>query len=346
MAMLADEIEKLRAKVSHPEVVAALRKVHSENQGGDALTERRRRRSRDVAAGGGPRARLRLHAPAAGTTTARTASTSPTASSRTATATTTRSTAAARTSGTTAAARRTGASSRARRSAAAIASRPPTSPRTPAAAASAPRRRRAPRASAAPWPRTPPEAAELHRIDVEPRQGWPAIIEEQGLIYWKTELPDGSMMPYWNESNAYTLTSDEVYEMEASRPPADGDAGRGRRLHHRVEPLLADGHPRLGGAAHQGDVGVRAADALRALRLRLRPGRLQDARVQRGHADRAGRDRRPVALGAGRLRRRRRPVEHGPRAARRSAGRSCSRACPATARTSCTPPRRTPARTS
>ena len=56
----------------------------------------------------------------------------------------------------------------------------------------------------------------MHRVEVEPRQGWPAIIEEQGLIYWKTELPDGSMMPYWHESNAYTLTSDEVYEMEAS----------------------------------------------------------------------------------------------------------------------------------
>ena len=56
----------------------------------------------------------------------------------------------------------------------------------------------------------------MQRIEVEPRQGWPAIIEEQGLIYWKTELPDGSMMPYWHESNAYTLTSDEVYEMEAS----------------------------------------------------------------------------------------------------------------------------------
>jgi hypothetical protein len=35
----------------------------------------------------------------------------------------------------------------------------------------------------------------LQRIEVEPRQGWPAIIEEQGLIYWKTQMPDGSMMP-------------------------------------------------------------------------------------------------------------------------------------------------------
>ena len=55
----------------------------------------------------------------------------------------------------------------------------------------------------------------MQRIEVEPRQGWPAIIEEQGLIYWRTQMPDGSTMPYWHESNAYALTSDEVYEMEA-----------------------------------------------------------------------------------------------------------------------------------
>ena len=64
--------------------------------------------------------------------------------------------------------------------------------------------------------RVPQRGRLMERIEVEPRQGWPAIIEEQGLIYWKTELPDGSMMPYWHESNAYTLASDEVYEMEAS----------------------------------------------------------------------------------------------------------------------------------
>ena len=56
----------------------------------------------------------------------------------------------------------------------------------------------------------------MDRIEVEPRKGWPAIIEEQGLIYWKTELPDGSIMPYWHESNAYTLTEAETYEMEGA----------------------------------------------------------------------------------------------------------------------------------
>ena len=33
MAVMADEMEKLRAKVSHPEVVAALRKVHADGNG-------------------------------------------------------------------------------------------------------------------------------------------------------------------------------------------------------------------------------------------------------------------------------------------------------------------------
>jgi Ion channel len=34
MVVLADELEKLRAKVSHPEVVEALRKVHAESKAG------------------------------------------------------------------------------------------------------------------------------------------------------------------------------------------------------------------------------------------------------------------------------------------------------------------------
>ena len=51
---------------------------------------------------------------------------------------------------------------------------------------------------------------------MEPRQGWPATIEEQGLIYWKTELPGGETVPYWHESACYSLTSAEVYDLEAS----------------------------------------------------------------------------------------------------------------------------------
>jgi len=55
----------------------------------------------------------------------------------------------------------------------------------------------------------------MDRHDSEPRQGWPAIIEEQGLIYWKTPLPDGEEIAYWHEGAHYSLTSDEVYDIEA-----------------------------------------------------------------------------------------------------------------------------------
>ncbi len=56
----------------------------------------------------------------------------------------------------------------------------------------------------------------MQRIPVEPRAGWPAIIEEQGLVYWKTDLPDGGQISYWNEEAAYSLSSSEVYDIEAS----------------------------------------------------------------------------------------------------------------------------------
>jgi glutathionylspermidine synthase len=55
----------------------------------------------------------------------------------------------------------------------------------------------------------------LDRHDIQPRQGWPAIIEEQGLIYWKTPLPGGEEISYWHEGAHYSLTSEEVYEIEA-----------------------------------------------------------------------------------------------------------------------------------
>jgi glutathionylspermidine synthase len=56
----------------------------------------------------------------------------------------------------------------------------------------------------------------VQRHDIEPRRGWPAIIEEQGLIYWKTPLPDGEEISYWHEGAHYSLTSEEVYEIEAA----------------------------------------------------------------------------------------------------------------------------------
>jgi len=55
----------------------------------------------------------------------------------------------------------------------------------------------------------------MDRHDIEPRSGWPATVESQGLIYWKTPLPDGEEIAYWHESAHYSLTGDEVYSTEA-----------------------------------------------------------------------------------------------------------------------------------
>jgi glutathionylspermidine synthase len=56
----------------------------------------------------------------------------------------------------------------------------------------------------------------MERKAIEPRQGWQATIEGQGLIYWKTDLPSGEVVPYWNESAYYSLTGAEVYDLEAT----------------------------------------------------------------------------------------------------------------------------------
>lgn len=56
----------------------------------------------------------------------------------------------------------------------------------------------------------------MDRDAVEPRQGWQTTIEQQGLVYWRTDLPDGSQISYWDETHHYSLTQHEVYEMEAT----------------------------------------------------------------------------------------------------------------------------------
>jgi glutathionylspermidine synthase len=32
----------------------------------------------------------------------------------------------------------------------------------------------------------------------------------EGLVYWETELPDGTKIPYWDESNYYEFNLDEI----------------------------------------------------------------------------------------------------------------------------------------
>ncbi len=55
----------------------------------------------------------------------------------------------------------------------------------------------------------------MERLPSEARAGWPAIVEEQGLVFWRTDLPDGRVTSYWHENAYYSLTGDEVYDLEA-----------------------------------------------------------------------------------------------------------------------------------
>ena len=319
MLIMAEELEKLRAKVSHPEVVAALRKVHAKpRQEGGALTERRRHRSRDVALVAAAGTRHSPSPPAAATTTAAYCvdENDQIVENRYCDDEATDATAIRRVL---LVLRRHAAGGKLRRGRQAHGRRarssPPTSPRTHARrlrrAARAARERRRPRRR-----RRARGRLSCTRIEVEPRQGWPAIIEEQGLIYWKTELPDGSMMPYWHESNAYTLTSDEVYEMEAS-------------VRLLMEMLVEAGDYIIeSNLFSQMGIPGWAVPRIKETWESEPPmlyGRFDFAYGPDGFKlleynadtpDRARGDRGPVALGAGRLRHRRRPVEHGPRAAR------------------------------
>jgi glutathionylspermidine synthase len=54
----------------------------------------------------------------------------------------------------------------------------------------------------------------MQRRAIAPRPGWEAIIEEQGLVFWRTLLDDGAELSYWHESAYYALRGDEVDELE------------------------------------------------------------------------------------------------------------------------------------
>ncbi|MFC5145464.1 glutathionylspermidine synthase family protein [Streptomyces aureoversilis] len=54
----------------------------------------------------------------------------------------------------------------------------------------------------------------MRRHRTEPRPGWQATVEEQGVIYPLTRLPDGTLRPYWDESAYYSFTLAEVEELE------------------------------------------------------------------------------------------------------------------------------------
>ncbi|MBQ1044846.1 MULTISPECIES: glutathionylspermidine synthase family protein [unclassified Micromonospora] len=54
----------------------------------------------------------------------------------------------------------------------------------------------------------------MRREASTPRPGWDDTIRAQGLVYVDTELPDGEIMSYWDETAAYSFTLDEVLRLE------------------------------------------------------------------------------------------------------------------------------------
>ncbi|EEP71899.1 glutathionylspermidine synthase [Micromonospora sp. ATCC 39149] len=54
----------------------------------------------------------------------------------------------------------------------------------------------------------------MRREAATPRPGWDATVRSQGLVYVDTELPDGGIMSYWDETAAYVLGLEEVLRLE------------------------------------------------------------------------------------------------------------------------------------
>ncbi|MFI6824726.1 glutathionylspermidine synthase family protein [Micromonospora sp. NPDC050187] len=54
----------------------------------------------------------------------------------------------------------------------------------------------------------------MRRETRTPRPDWQATIREQGLVYAETELPDGELMSYWDETATYAFDLDEVLRLE------------------------------------------------------------------------------------------------------------------------------------
>jgi glutathionylspermidine synthase len=54
----------------------------------------------------------------------------------------------------------------------------------------------------------------MRREASAPRPGWEATVRGQGLVYVDTELPDGKVMSYWDETACYAFDLDEVLRLE------------------------------------------------------------------------------------------------------------------------------------
>ncbi len=54
----------------------------------------------------------------------------------------------------------------------------------------------------------------MRRVRTQARPGWRRTVESQGLVFPVTDLGNGQSVPYWFEEAYYTLTAEEVDELE------------------------------------------------------------------------------------------------------------------------------------
>jgi glutathionylspermidine synthase len=80
----------------------------------------------------------------------------------------------------------------------------------------------------------------MHRVRIEPRPDWRAIVSGQGLVYCETRHPDGSIRPYWEDGVYYAFSAEEVAMLERATAElvemcvAAGDHIIERGLWHRM----------------------------------------------------------------------------------------------------------------
>ncbi len=56
----------------------------------------------------------------------------------------------------------------------------------------------------------------MKRLLSEPRPDWKQKVEEQGLVFSTTTMPDGKKIEYWSESAYYEFTMEEVETLEVT----------------------------------------------------------------------------------------------------------------------------------
>jgi glutathionylspermidine synthase len=85
----------------------------------------------------------------------------------------------------------------------------------------------------------------MERRPSPPRENWQRIVEAQGLVWPTTQLPDGSHVPYWDESVRYEFSDAEIARLEEATETLHEMCVQAARaiLLEKYHPLSAFGLP-------------------------------------------------------------------------------------------------------